>query len=365
MTHPVNQDPYWAQNPTLAAQRIQAILGHAGKTWDPALIASQAQAVANGSINFDTIRSELGQPTSTDIANQQAAPTGGSATPPNPNQAVTDQNNKNALDYLTGILDTYGLGDMAGWAWGEVLAGRTAQQILLDLRQTPQFKAAFPEIDLRAKAGLAPMSPGDIVNYRNGAAQMMREAGLPQGFYDSPSDFTNLIVGNVSLNELSNRVQLARQAVYEIPQQARDYLGQLGLGTGDLTAQFLDPNTAEPLLERKMQAAQIGGQAQTSGWGNLAPDAALGLAAQGITPDQARSGFQTLGMEKQLFSALPNEATTGINQDQQLAAEFGGNAQAQQAIEQQRQRRLSAFSGGGGFTQSASGFAGVGQEQSA
>jgi hypothetical protein len=37
----------------------------------------------------------------------------------------------------------------------------------------------------------------------------MQEAGLPAGFYDSPSDFGNWIANNVSPDEIQNRVSKA------------------------------------------------------------------------------------------------------------------------------------------------------------
>src|SRR5436190_18401227 len=85
---------------------------------------------------------------------------------------------------LVNILGDYGLASLAPWAWNEIIQGASETQVLLDMRQTPEFKAAFPEIAMREKAGLPAISPGEIVSYRNSAIQLMRAAGLPKGFWD-------------------------------------------------------------------------------------------------------------------------------------------------------------------------------------
>jgi hypothetical protein len=132
--------------------------------------------------------------------------TGGTASP----TGTKDQ--KDAYADLVNILGDYGLASLAPWAWNEILQGASETQVLLDMRDTPEFKTAFPEIELRKQAGLPAISPGEIVNYRNLATQYMRAAGLPAGFWDSNSDFTNLIASDVSLNELQQRIGLAARS---------------------------------------------------------------------------------------------------------------------------------------------------------
>ena len=275
-------------------------------------------------------------------------------------QATSDQ--QNALDIVNSTLAQYGLSSLSGWAWQEIVNGSSPSQVMLNLYQRPEFKQAFPEIELRAKAGLPAISPGDIVSYRNQAQQAMREAGLPAGFWDSPSDFTNLIASNVSLNELQQRIDLAKQATYAMPQAARDVLARdYGITDGHLAANFLDPNQAEPLLQQHFLSAQIGGTAHLTGYDTNRQQNEM-LAAMGVTQSQAQQGFNQLANSKQLFEPLPGENTTGISQDDQLSAVFAGNADAQREISQRADQRRAVFGAGGGF---AGGGAGAGQAQGA
>lgn len=270
---------------------------------------------------------------------------------------------RDAWAYLKGILDQYGLGSLSQFVITELTAGRSQEEIALDLQQTPQFKAAFPEIAARQAAGLPAVSPGEIVSYRNSAVQLMRAAGLPQGFYDSPQDVQNLISSDVSLSELNDRINAAKDATYNVDPAAQARLYQefgLAPGSGSLAAFFLDDKKALPLLQRQVQAAQIGGAADQVGYGGLNNATALDLAQAGVTSAQARQGFNTLGMEGQLFTGLPGENAKGIGQGQQLAAQFLGNVDAQQTIERRRQSRQATFADGGSFAGTSKGIGGLG-----
>lgn len=275
---------------------------------------------------------------------------------------------RDAWAYLKGILDQYGLGTLSQFVITELTAGRSQDEIALDLQQTSEFKTAFPEIAQRKAAGLPAISPGEIVSYRNSAIQLMRAAGLPQGFYDSPQDVQQLIGNDVSLSELNDRINAAKDATYTLDPAAQNRLYQefgLAPGSGDLAAFFLDDKRALPILQRQVAAAQIGGAADQVGYGGLNNATALDLAQAGVTGSQARQGFNTLGMENQLFTGLPGQNETGIGQGQQLAGQFLGNVDAQQTIERRRQARQAAFADGGGFAGTSKGIGGLGAADSA
>lgn len=279
-------------------------------------------------------------------------------TAPPVSTGTQDQNNAQAD--LQQILGQYGLASLASWAWGEIVAGKSEDQVLVDLQNTKQFKDRFPAIAIRAANGLPAISPGDYVTFENNATQIMRAAGLPEGFWDSPADFTNLIAADVSTSELQNRVQLAQQAVYQSPPDVQAILQRdYGMTPGDLAASFLDPGQAEPLLQQKLLAAQIGGAADTTGYGS-GKGMDDYLAQLGVTQAQATAGFNDLSEKGQLFNALPGEAGGAISQDTQIGAEFGQNSQDQQAISQRAQARQAAFKQGGSFVSGTGGFSGIG-----
>lgn len=282
--------------------------------------------------------------------------TGGSSTAPDAGTAAQ----RDALALIRTTLAQYGLPDsLADWAWSEIVAGKGTNEVLLDLRQRPEFKQAFPEIDARQKAGLAPLSPGDIINYREQARQMMMAAGLPPGFYDSNDDFSKWIIEDKSLSEMAQHIADASNIAYNFPEQDKQEFYNLGFGHGDLTAMALNPDIAQPLLHKQLAAAQLSGTAVRAGYGGLNANEALGLTEQGITPQQAQTGFGNLTHQQELFTPI-NAGETAISREDQLAAAFGGNANAQDRITARARGRQAEFAGGGNYASSQSGISGLG-----
>lgn len=270
---------------------------------------------------------------------------------------------RGALALIKQTLADYGLPDtLARWAWDQIVEGRSEAEVMLELRQRPEFKNEYGDvIDGRAKAGLAPMTPAEIIAFRNQAAQLMHAAGLPQDFYDSKDDFTRFMVNNWSLAELNDHIQVARDATYNIPPAAQARLEQrFGLvpGSGHLTAFALDPDRALPLIIRDFEAAKIGGRADMAGYAGVSNETAATLADAGVTEDQAARGFSELARSSELFKSM-DAGEEAIGQDEQLGAAFLNNARAQQRIEQRRRKRQSAFQGGGGFADGAGGVRGL------
>lgn len=280
--------------------------------------------------------------------------------PGDPDAATKDAANRNALALIRATLAQYGLPDtLADWAWSEIVAGKGSAEILLDLRQRPEFKAEFPEIDARQKAGLAPLNPGDIVSYRQQRRQMMQAAGLPAGFYDDKSDAYADLVADRSLKELSDRIADASDIAFNWPAEDKQALYDMGFAHGDLTAMALNADIAQPLIHKRLSAAKLSGSAIRSGFGALTADEGLRYTEMGVTPQQAEQDFANLTRQSELFNPL-DAGETAISRTDQLGAALGGNAAAQQRIMDRARRRQATFAGGGGFAGSQAGLAGYG-----
>lgn len=280
-----------------------------------------------------------------------------------PGQAGADGNlsqaGRDAYARLKQVLSDYGLGDLADFVKQQLIEGRSEAEITQAMRETDTFKKRFPAIAERQKLGLPAISPGEYVAYERTARQMMRAAGLPEGFFDSNSDFTDFLVKDLSVKELGDRVAGAAHAMYATDPTDQAEWRRLGFGDGDIAALWLNPDVAQPLLEKRTAAAQISGTAVRAGFGGLSADEALGFAGQGVSEQQAQQGFGQLAHDRELFGALDSGEDT-ISRQEQLAAGVGGNAQAQARIEQRARRRKAAFSGGGGFAGGQAGLSGLG-----
>lgn len=294
----------------------------------------------------------------------QPDPTTGSPTPgsPAPPPVPTDTaGRRDAQASIRATLDRYGLGDLAGWAWEQVLAGRSEAEIMLDLWEQPRFKQEYPEIEARRAAGLAPLSPAEIISYRRSARQVMRSAGLPEGFYDSKDDFTKFLVEDVSLQELQSRIDDGYVRMMEAPAEARQAARDLyGLGDGDLLALALDPDVAVPVVRKRVAASLAAGTALRSGFGSLQRTEAERLADLGVTPEQAAQGFGTLYESRELMGTLPGERGEQITREQQLGATFGDDAQSRERLSRRARERVAQGRSGGRFAGDDGGFGGLG-----
>ena len=132
------------------------------------------------------------------------------------------------------------------------------------------------------------------------------------------------------------------------------YKKYYGIDSGGLTAYFLDPKVAMPLLEKQSAIARIGTQAVFNRI-NTSLDMASQLQAKGITEGQAGQGF---GIVKQQegFEFGRGEIAS---QDQLTKGVFGDATEAQKTA-RIASSRTGRFQGQGGFTGDKSGVSGLG-----
>ena len=287
------------------------------------------------------------------------------AAPPAPPVADTSGD---ALTSLTNYLNTYGLAGFAGQAWSLYKQGVPNDQILSDLRASDAYKQIFGTnaADLLKKGIFG--NERDILTYYNTARGLFHAYGIPDSVaseYTNPDALNTLALGNVSPDELKQRLSDAQQAMTASlnPETRAELQRTLGATTGDLTGIWLNPNAKLPDLENRLQAGIIGGIGDRAGYGQVDVNYLMQLAAQGVTSDQARSGFSTLAQEQQLFGPLAGTNEAAIGQETQIGSAFSGGQDAL-LVEQRRQARLAQFNAGGQFASTAQGVQGLGVNQS-
>lgn len=295
-------------------------------------------------------------------------PTRGTTPPPQtptPEKPPTTEIPKGAEAYLRQILGEYELEELAPWALDLMINGYDITYILAELRNRPEFKAAFPEIDLRRADGRTPLSPADIIGMRRGYDEYMHAAGLT-GMFDRKSLYTKWIVGDVSPVEAKARAEEAYDMVMQEPLEVRAEMSRLfGVAAGPAAvAYYLDPTNALPMIQSQMRQAQIGGASIRSMYGLLTAEEAKTLDQLGINSQQAQQGFGELVHNRELFSVLPGEAGDNINRDEQMAAEFKGDELARQRVERSVARRRAQAEGGSRYRVTQRGVGGLGQTTS-
>ena len=304
-------------------------------------------------------------------AQSQAAQLQGQA---DTNQAAQNISNQNALQLMQSTLAGYGI-DPTG-AISNAILGLTQKNYdattISALAQDPNAnKSSDPNVvalanawqtrfagnTARTAAGLTPLDPATYIATENSYKAVMQRAGIPAS---SPlmdtSYFAKLLGTDLSPLEVQQRVDAATAAVTATDPYTTQQLQQnFGLTQSDMISHLLDPTTAATVIQQKVQASQISGEA---GRQNLALNQqnAQSLAAQGVTQAQAQSGFTNvatqLGQEQQLASIYGmNAANVGTELTaQQFNANLNGTSAAQANIELARLRaqEVNQFSGSSG-----------------
>lgn len=237
---------------------------------------------------------------------------------------------RDAFLALKTVFENYGLGSLAGKIYDYVKNGYSSDTISILLQDSDEYKKRFSANEARKKAGLSVLNPAEYLAAENSYRQVMRQSGLPVGFYDSNDDFTNFLVGDVSPTELQDRVNLATQASVLANSSYKQALQQMGIGQGEIAAYFLDTKKAMPFIQKAAAQAAIGAEALQRGFA-FDQRYAEELATSGISREQAAQAYARIGDEFTTMSTLGQIYGGGWTQRQAEEDVFrgGGEASAQ------------------------------------
>jgi hypothetical protein len=290
-----------------------------------------------------------------------ASPTPTTTTPPSGGVDPTTSQAQSAKALLESTLATYGLSALAGRVWQMYLDGIPIEQIMLDLRQTPEYKARFPAMDALSGKGRA-ISEAEYINLEQQYVSLFRQAGLPPGFYDSPQDFASFIGNEVSPVEMGERLDVGRRLLFESPPQVRDELARLyGINEGAALAFIIDPVKALPVIQRQFIAAQAGYAAKESGYGLLTRAEAEMLGYQNRTFDELTQGFGQLAEGMELYQPIIGETNVDtFSRKEQFDAVFNSNNSVRRRLERRARERAAVFEGETGYAATRDGVLGLG-----
>lgn len=264
--------------------------------------------------------------------------------------------NYNGIDYFRSVMAQWGLDipSLIEWANAKLVAGESMEKILFDMERRPEFDMAFPEIKARrdraASTGLqlAPIGPGEVLEYRTQAKSLMRSYGLPPSFYENNANFMDLIVGDVSMSELDDRLQMASRRVANAPFEVKAAFNDL-FGTATDSAMFMlftDVDRALPELENLVQSAEAAGAARRFGFGLTAAEADL-MQLHNIEYDAALEGFGSLDAQRSLFEETLYEEDFTVGREG-IAAQFGLEGGAAERLQRRAESRRAETGGSSG-----------------
>jgi hypothetical protein len=234
---------------------------------------------------------------------------------------------RDAYAALNNLFASYGLGSLAGKIFDYIQKGYSADTISILLQDTPEYKQRFAGNEARRQKGLPVLSPAEYLSTESSYRQLMRQAGLPAGFYDQPSDFSDFIGKDVSPTELKSRVDLASQATaLASPEYKRALQQMYGLDEGHITAYFLDADRALPTIQKQAAAAAIGAEALKRGLqvSGKAEDYALA----GVSSQQAAQAYGTIAQQLPEYAQFAHSFGENVNQQTFEEALFTGGQEA-------------------------------------
>jgi hypothetical protein len=260
----------------------------------------------------------------------------------------------NVVTTLRGVMGTYGLSSLMGLIEGYVREGLEGEAVLAMIRDTSQYKERFPAMAALSSKGRA-ISEGEYIEFERNAAQLERAYGLPAGMLGKDT-VTGLLSNEVSAQELEQRVTLAAAGAFQASTEVRDTFSRFyGIDSGGLTAYFLDPDKALPLLNKQYAASQIGAEAQMQDF-NIAAGLAEQLTEAGISREEARQGFGETARRRGFTQGRGDV----VSEEKLISGTLMNDQEGIKAIERVQKGRMGRFQEGGGFTASAQGVGGLG-----
>jgi hypothetical protein len=239
-----------------------------------------------------------------------------------------DPNIRGASAIIKAQLEAWGIGTLYNDAVKILKQGLNADAVIAQLQDTAAYKQRFWYNEDRRKAGLPVLSPAEAVATENQMRSILRQYGLPAGFYDTPQDVGKFIAGNLSAVELAERAEAARDKWYEAPAETRAAWTQYyGATEGDAIASILNPDKALPLIQRRLNAATLGGAAARQGL-TVGAERAEQLAQLGVTGAQAQAGFGNVAAALETDSAIAERFGTTFTQGEEEDAYLLQNAEA-------------------------------------
>ena len=228
----------------------------------------------------------------------------------------------------------------------------TSEGFYLQLINTKSYYDRFGSVnEARLNAGYKALDEKTIVGMEDEYQKVLTSYNMPTGFYDQTVDFQSFLKNNLTNVDVANIIQAYRDFVTtgtdsNVRKQLKDLYG---IGDEALTAYMIDPTKGQGILE------QIAGK-------NMNTAAAL---IEGLTAEQAQiaqtygAGSLGYGTQRQKYSQVQQELqTTGnlaaiygenFGAKEAIAAEFGGDVQAQAQAARIKATGQAAFGGTSGL----------------
>ena len=263
--------------------------------------------------------------------------------------------NPSAYDWVLQQFEALGAPSLGKVALSILQEARSPADALMQIRATPEYAQRFAGNLARQKAGLPMLDEATYINQENSYRQVLKSFGLPKGFYDSNSDFTNWIAKDVSPAEISSRAQVASQWVNSADPGLRASLKSFyGVNHGDMVAYALDSNVALPVLQKRAAAAELGAAASDVHL-NLGRNFSENLVDKGVSQSTGQQAFGEVAREQPTANMLAGLSNVNLTTKDQVNAKLDLDPNASNKVRTLASQERGRFSGQNAGTNSLNG----------
>jgi hypothetical protein len=272
--------------------------------------------------------------------------------------ATSETNQINAIQNLTSLFNSYGIGGEIATALAELVKKGYSSDTISSIAQDPTstdpvavaFQKRFAGNAGRIKAGLAPYDPSTYLNVEKSFTEALKSSGLPSGFYDTKDQFAKWIGSGVAPAEITRRIGIASDVLESSdPTYLQQMQNLYGLDKSHALAHLLDPEAAKPLIDRQVNAVKFAAAAQRAGLGTT-KSLAEQAAELGVTETEASKGFGTIAANQanlQRLAAMQKLDAAKVGQQLQSATFGTGDfTKSKVDLEQATGAEVGRFSGG-------------------
>jgi hypothetical protein len=243
----------------------------------------------------------------------------------------------NAFAMLQALLQQWGLTSLYSDVQDMLTAGDSAEVIPIKLRETEAYKTRFKGNLDRIKNGLPALSEAEFLATET-ALKSVVQRYVGSGEYDSKENLDKWIAGDLSPQELNDRLSLYQENWDMQPQDVKDAWAAHNLTPRDALKALMDPSVTETTLKRQASIYSLGAESvKAFGDASALDQERLGfLADSGVTRQEAEQGYRDIAGREQYEGFLARTAGVQFGRREQEDAALLGDQRA----EQQRRKVL-------------------------
>lgn len=173
----------------------------------------------------------------------------------------------------------------------------STQVALAEIRESAIYGQVFA--GNRREDGSLRMDEADYFAYKRGWMRTLSDFGLNPGEFLARDRLRESVEGEISVQELNQRLQITQDGILDNVDAVRSFYAEnygIDLNAESILGMSIDPDIQRDVLERRITAGQIGGEASIAGF-RREISRAEELARMGLDQSRARQLYSQAGSQ--------------------------------------------------------------------